>query len=315
MKTSTIDQGADLTKNVNLYPNNENLEQKRACVTQKEATWGLVRTAERALDINGLFNHDNEGGRGVDAYIVDTGIYTQHTEFEGRATWGFDAVNSPSPQTDQNGHGTHCAGTVGASSYGIAKSVNLIGVAVLGATGSGSTAGVIAGVDYVANDHQTKRNRCVANMSLGGGYSLAMNRAVEEAINAGCQFAVAAGNENNDACFSSPASNPDCVTVSSSDQTDQRSYFSNYGLCSNIFAPGSSITSTWIGSPYAINTISGTSMAAPHVCGVMATMAERDLSITPAGLKSLLASTASKDYIRDPMNTPNDLANIECVSE
>jgi len=312
MKTSTIDRGDDLTKNVKLNPAKKQPSSKKACVVQREATWGLVRTGERDLQVNGLFNHDNEGGRGVDAYIVDTGIYTQHSEFEGRATWGFDAVNSPSPQTDSNGHGTHCAGTVGSQAYGVAKSANLIAVAVLGADGSGSTAGVIAGVDYVANDHQTKRNRCVANMSLGGGYSLAMNRAVEEGIAAGCQFAVAAGNENNDACFSSPASAPDCVTVSSSDQSDKRSYFSNYGLCSNIFAPGSSITSTWIGSPYAINTISGTSMAAPHICGIMATMVERDLTITPAGIKSLLASTSSKDYITDTANTPNDLGYIGC---
>ena len=228
MHTNTIDKGANLTKNVVLNPPTK-VAGKKACTVQREATWGLVRTGERDLAINGLFNHDNEGGRGVDAYIVDTGIYTEHAEFEGRATWGFDAVNSPSPKTDGNGHGTHCAGTVGSQAYGVAKSANLIAVAVLGATGSGSNAGVIAGVDYVANDHQSKRNRCVANMSLGGGYSLALNRAVEQAIASGCQFAVAAGNENNNACFSSPASAPDCVTVSSSDQQDSRSYFSNYG--------------------------------------------------------------------------------------
>jgi subtilisin family serine protease len=311
MHTQTV---GDTKKNINLYPNGEAPEAKKACVVQREATWGLDRIGERDLLIDGLFNHDNDAGRGVDAYIVDTGIYTEHSEFEGRATWGFDAVNSPSPKTDQNGHGTHCAGTVGAQTYGVAKSANLIAVAVLGATGSGSTAGVIAGVDYVANDHQAKSNRCVANMSLGGGYSLAMNRAVTEAVAAGCQFAVAAGNENNAACLSSPASEEACVTVSSSDNTDSRSYFSNYGICSNIFAPGSSITSTWIGSPYAINTISGTSMAAPHVCGVMATMLSNSATApTPAGLKSLLASTATKDLIRDPKNTPNDLAYIGCA--
>jgi subtilisin family serine protease len=269
--------------------------------------------------------------------------------------------------TDQNGHGTHCAGTVAAATYGVAKSANLVAVAVLGASGSGSTAGVIAGVEYVANDHQSKSNRCVANMSLGGGFSLAMNRAVTEAVTAGCQFAVAAGNENNNACLSSPASEEDCVTVrffffrqeftledaigshacsfeasrcvtngiplgcplflpvhtvncvqtlkvSSSDNTDARSYFSNFGLCSNIFAPGSSITSTWIGSPYAINTISGTSMAAPHICGIMATLiANQATQPTPAGLKSLLASTGTPDMIRDPQNTPNTLGYIGCA--
>jgi subtilisin family serine protease len=173
-------------EHVALYPHGEDQVKKgAACTTQNEATWGLVRTAERDLKIDGIFNHDGQAGRGVTAYILDTGIYTEHSEFEGRAIWGFDAVNTPSPKTDMNGHGTHCAGTVGSKSYGVAKASTLVAVQVLGATGSGSFAGVIEGIDWTAKDHTEKRNVCVANMSLGGGYSLALNRAVEEAVKVG----------------------------------------------------------------------------------------------------------------------------------
>jgi subtilisin family serine protease len=284
----------------------------KACTTQREATWGLVRVAERDLKVDGLFTHNDEGGKGVDAYIIDTGIYLEHTEFEGRATWGFDAVNRVSPETDQNGHGTHCAGTVGSKTYGVSKAANLIAVQVLGASGSGSNQGVIDGVQFVCTDHREKSNRCVANMSLGGGFSLALNRAVEEAIGCGCQFAVAAGNENNNACLSSPASAADAVTVSSSDNTDRRSYFSNYGTCSDIFAPGSSITSTWIGSPYAVNTISGTSMAAPHVAGVMANILTDRPTLYPEEVKEVLLTSSTSNKIADPQNTPNKLAFTQC---
>lgn len=303
-------------ENVVMYPHGEDKVNKGdACATQTEATWGLVRTAERDLKIDGIFNHDAQAGRGVTAYIIDTGIYTQHSEFEGRATWGFDAVNTPSPETDQNGHGTHCAGTVGSKSFGVAKASALVAVAVLGASGSGSFTGVIEGIEWTAKDHTTKRNVCVANMSLGGGYSLALNRAVEEAVRAGCVFALAAGNENNDACFSSPASTPDGLTVSSSDNRDRRSSFSNYGACSNIYAPGSEITSTWIGSPYAINTISGTSMAAPHAAGVAAKILTDDPTLTPMAVASLMSSTATKDKLSDTQGTPNEISYATCATQ
>ena len=288
-----------------------NVTKKAACGEQYEATWGLVRTAERDLRIDGLFNHDNSAGLDVDAYILDTGIYLEHVEFEGRAIWGFDS-ESPSQRTDGNGHGTHVAGTVMSKTYGVAKKAQAVAVKVLSASGSGSNAGVIAGVEFVCTDHKKKANRCVANMSLGGGYSLALNRAVEEAVDCGCQFALAAGNENGNACLSSPASTPDAVTVSSSDNTDRRSYFSNYGICSHIYAPGSSITSTWIGSPYAINTISGTSMAAPHVCGVMAKIVGDDGRLTPSQVKEALSTTSTKDKIADVQNTPNELLYASC---
>jgi len=312
--TATVHSRTD--ENVHLYPHGEDKATAgAACATQREATWGLARTAERDLKIDGIFNHDDQAGRGVSAYILDTGVYTEHSEFEGRAIWGFDAVNNPSPKTDQNGHGTHCAGTVGSKSYGVAKAATIVGVAVLGASGSGSFAGVIEGIDWTARDHVEKRNVCVANMSLGGGYSLALNRAVEEAVRAGCVFALAAGNENNDACFSSPASTPDGLTVSSSDNQDRRSSFSNYGACSNIYAPGSSITSTWIGSPYAINTISGTSMAAPHAAGVAAKILTDNPTLTPMAVASLMSSTATKDKLSDTQGTPNEIAYATCAKE
>lgn len=299
-------------ENIVLYPNATGAK-KAACSTQLEATWGLVRTGERDLRLDGIYNHDDAAGRGIDAYILDTGVYLEHSEFEGRATWGFDAVNNPSPQTDRNGHGTHCAGTVASKTYGIAKAASIVAVQVLGASGSGSFAGVIEGIDWTATDHTTRRNKCVANMSLGGGYSLALNRAVEEAIRAGCVFVVAAGNENSNACLSSPASTPDAITVSSSDNSDARSYFSNYGQCCQIYAPGSSITSTWIGSPYAINTISGTSMAAPHVAGVAAKVLYDNPSLTPSQVQSKLSSDATLDKISDAQGTPNELAYGTCA--
>lgn len=305
MKTS-MPLKEDVSANVDLDG------KKGACGVQYEATWGLVRTSERELRLDGLYTHDDKAGEGVDAYILDTGIYLEHVEFEGRAVWGLDAVNNPPIQSDGNGHGTHCAGTVMSKTYGVAKKARAIAVAVLSAGGSGSTAGVIEGVAFVCTDHKAKQNRCVANMSLGGGFSLALNRAVEEAIDCGCQFALAAGNENGNACLSSPASEPKGVTVSSSDNSDRRSYFSNYGTCSDIYAPGSSITSTWIGSPFAINTISGTSMAAPHACGIMAKLVGDDERLTPSQVKEALSTSSSKDKLTDVQGTPNELVYAAC---
>lgn len=183
---------------------------------------------------------------------------------------------------------------------------------MLDANGSGAYDAVIAGVQFTCNDHREKNNKCVANMSLGGGFSAALNRAVEEAIGCGCQFAIAAGNSNNNACLSSPASVADGVTVSSSDNSDRRSSFSSFGSCCHIYAPGSSITSTWIGSPYAINTISGTSMAAPHVAGVMANILSGRPTLYPEELKSVLLEASTRGKITDDRGTPNLLAYTTC---
>jgi subtilisin family serine protease len=274
----------------------------------------LVRVSEHALKIDGHYAYESTSGAGVDAYIVDTGIYTEHSDFEGRAEWGTDTVDTPSPKTDGNGHGTHVAGTVISKTYGLAKKAHAIAVKVLGASGSGTTAGVIAGVDWVANHHATKKNgkNSVANMSLGGGYSAALNNAVDGAVEAGVAFAVAAGNENQDACNVSPASAKKPVTVGSSTNVDGRSYFSNWGKCVHVFAPGSDITSTWIGGKTATNTISGTSMASPHVCGVLARYRAAHPSATAQQAQEFVIKSATADKIKDVKGSPNKLLYAAC---
>lgn len=267
------------------------------CNVQEEATWGIVRTAESDLNIDGLYTwSDVADGSGISVYVIDTGIYLENIEFEGRAVWGYDAVDDPSPETDENGHGTHCAGTVMSKSYGVAKKAKAIAVRVLDAGGSGSTAGVVDGIQWAAKDGAGKLS--VASMSLGGGLSSALNRAVATGVAAGIPFVVAAGNENTDACTKSPASEPSAITVMCSDSTDTFCYFSNYGTCADIIAPGMGITSTWIGSPYSVNTISGTSMSCPHVAGVAAKLLSQEGPQTPAYIKAELGHLAGQGYIK-----------------
>jgi len=271
-----------------------------ACVTQNSATWGLDRVSEKAINLDGVYEYPDTAGSGVDAYIVDTGILITHVDFGGRATWGENFVDSQ--DTDCNGHGTHVAGTTGGTAYGVAKKVNLIAVKVLNCAGSGTNAGVISGIQYVATKSTGKPS--VANMSLGGGYSASLNAAVKAAVDSGVTFVVAAGNSNADACSYSPASEPSAISVCASDigesgsvQEDVRSYFSNYGSCTDVFAPGTAITSDWIGSNSAINTISGTSMASPHVCGVAALMLADQTSLSPAQIKSAIANVGTDNVI------------------
>jgi subtilisin family serine protease len=229
--------------------------------TQSGATWGIDRIDQRSLPLSGTYNYTATAST-VNAYVIDTGIYASHSNFGGRATNVFDAFGGTG--NDCNGHGTHVAGTVGSATYGVAKSVRLRGVRVLDCAGSGTTSGVIAGMDWVKNNHVKP---AVANMSLGGGFSSTINTAATNMSNAGVFVAVAAGNNNGaNACNYSPASAASVTTVGSSTSTDARSSFSNIGSCVEIYAPGSSITSTWHNG--STNTISGTSMASPHVCGV-----------------------------------------------
>jgi len=269
------------------------------CLSQSSATWGLDRVSEKAINLDGIYEYPDTAGTGVDAFIIDTGILVTHVDFAGRATWGENFVDTQ--DTDCNGHGTHVAGTVGGTAYGIAKKVNLIAVKVLGCSGSGSWAGVISGIQYAATK---STNPSVANMSLGGGYTQSVNDAVKAAVEAGVTFVIAAGNNNGDACATSPASEPSAITVCSSDieengaaQEDIRSYFSNFGSCTDVFAPGSTITSDWIGSNSAINTISGTSMASPHVCGVAALMLADQPTLTPAQIKSAITEVGTHEVI------------------
>jgi len=245
---------------------------------------GLARISHRPKLSFGTFTkyeYEPTGGEGVDVYIIDTGIYIAHEEFEGRASWG-KTIPVGDVDEDRNGHGTHCAGTIASRKYGVAKSAHVIAVKVLGSDGSGSMSDVIAGVLWASSAaakkaKQAKHKGSVANMSLGGGKSPALDRAVNGAVDSGLHFAVAAGNDNRDACNSSPAGAKNAVTVGASTLSDERAYFSNFGKCVDVFGPGLNVLSTWIGSNTASNTISGTSMASPHTAGLMAYL----LSIYP----------------------------------
>jgi subtilisin family serine protease len=272
-------------------------------VTQTSATWGLDRIDQRSLPLNGNYVYNSVAGSGVNVFVVDTGILTTHVDFNGRATAVFNAITSESSQ-DLNGHGTHCAGTIGGTTYGVAKQVKLKGVKVLGKDGSGTNAGVIAGVDYVGKNAGS--TPAVASMSLGGGASSALDAAVTAVIKQGIPFAIAAGNENQDACNTSPARVATAVTVGATDKYDYRAEYSNWGACLDIFAPGTDITSDWIGSNNkAVVTISGTSMATPHVAGVIALRLSLDSNQTPAQITSYLTSTADQGVLSDVKKSPN----------
>jgi subtilisin family serine protease len=259
--------------------------------TQTGATWGLDRIDQRDLPLGGTYVYNNTGA-GVRAYIIDTGVRASHAEFGGRVAAGFTAVQDGNGTNDCNGHGTHVAGTVGGSTYGVAKGVTLVPVRVLDCAGDGTTSGVIAGVDWVTSDH-VAGVPAVANMSLGGGASSAIDTAVNNSINDGVTYAVAAGNENVDACATSPARVANALTVGSTTSTDARSSFSNYGACVDLFAPGSAITSSWYTSDTATDTISGTSMATPHVAGVAALYLQGDPGATPAQVSTAVRDAAT----------------------
>ena len=234
-------------------------------VTQTNATWGLDRIDQRSLPLSTTYTYD-QAGAGVHAYIIDTGIRSTHAEFSGRTGNGFTAISTGGTE-DCHGHGTHVSGTVGGTTYGVAKSVTLHAVRVLNCSGSGATSGVIAGVDWVTGNAVKP---AVANMSLGGSASSALDNAITNSVNSGVTYAVAAGNSNANACNFSPSRAAAALTVGSTTTSDARSSFSNFGTCLDLFAPGSGITSAWSTSNTATNTISGTSMASPHVAGVAA---------------------------------------------
>ncbi|QLE85557.1 S8 family peptidase [Shewanella sp. Scap07] len=271
---------------------------------QVSPTWGLDRVDQRDLPLDNNYHYDFDGS-GVTAYVIDTGVLNSHSEFGGRSTSGYDFVDNDSNSTDCNGHGTHVAGTIGGATYGVAKNVNIVGVRVLGCSGSGSNSGVIAGINWVKNNAS---GPSVANMSLGGGASQATDDAVNAAVAAGITFVVAAGNDNSNACNYSPARASDALTVGSTTSSDSRSSFSNYGSCLDIYAPGSSITSAWYTSNSATNTISGTSMAAPHVAGVAALYLDETPSSSPTQVESKLISQSSSNKVSDAKaGSPNQL--------
>ncbi|KAI0455667.1 subtilisin-like protease PR1K [Xylaria acuta] len=265
----------------------------RASATQTGADWGLARLSNTSPS-SSTYTYDDSAGEGVCAYVVDTGIDVDHPEFEGRATFASNQVDNDN--TDGNGHGTHVAGTIGSKTYGVAKKVSLYAVKVLGADGSGTNSGVIAGMDFVVTDAPGRDcpKGVVVNLSLGGGVSSAVNEAAANVVSAGNFMAVAAGNEAEDASNSSPASEPSVCTVGATDKTDALSYFSNFGQLVDVLAPGSDIESTWPGGN--TNTISGTSMASPHVAGIGAYFLGLGAA-TPADLCDYIASQAQTGAI------------------
>jgi cerevisin len=290
---------------------------------QKQAPWGLARISHRHKLTFGTFSkyvYNADGGKGVDVYVVDTGINIDHTEFEGRADWG-KTIPLNDVDEDGNGHGTHCAGTIASRAYGVAKAANVIAVKVLGSNGSGTMSDVVSGVVWAAESAlakaaaaraefaatgKTKHKGSVANMSLGGGKSRALDDAVNRAVLAGLHFAVAAGNDNRDACDYSPAAAEEAVTVGASTLGDERAYFSNHGSCVDLFAPGLNIKSTWTGSRTATNTISGTSMASPHTAGLLAYL----LSIYPSVEFDPLLGP---DFLPPSLNTQSTSAGFASI--
>ncbi|KAI8956575.1 subtilisin-like protein [Daldinia sp. FL1419] len=292
------------------HPDVEFIEQDavmsiNAYITQTGAPWGISRLSHKTGSSS--YVYDESAGADTCAYVIDTGIYTTHSEFEGRAT--FLANYADSSNSDGNGHGTHVAGTIGSKTYGVAKKTKLYAVKVLDSSGSGSTSGVIAGMNFVTSDVKTRScpAGAVANMSLGGGSSSSINSAAKAMINAGIFLAVAAGNDNQNAANSSPASEPSVCTVGATTSADARASYSNYGSVVDIFAPGSSILSTWNNGR--TNTISGTSMATPHIAGLGAYLLALEGKKSPQELCSYIASTANSGILSSiPSGTVNKLA-------
>jgi subtilisin family serine protease len=272
--------------------------------TQSPATWGLDRIDQRDRPLSNSYTY-NYNGAGVHAYIIDTGLRASHTQFTGRVGNGYTAINDGQGTNDCQGHGTHVGGTVGGTIHGVAKGVTLHAVRVLNCSGSGSNAGVIAGVNWVTANRMLP---AVANMSLGGSASSALDTALNNSINAGITYAVAAGNENQNACNVSPARAAAAITVGATTSSDARSSFSNWGTCLDIFAPGSSITSAANTSDTATATYSGTSMASPHVAGAAALYLQANPSHTPAQVASALFNNASTNKVTGPgEGSPNRL--------
>jgi len=308
LKGFTVNLSAVEIEEVRKDPRVKYIEQDQVVTivaTQSPATWGLDRIDQPGLPLNGSYTY-NSNGSTVDAYIFDTGIKLDHVEFNGRVSAGYNSVTIGASANDGNGHGTHVAGTVGGTTYGVAKQISLIPVKVLGDNGSGTNAGVVAGIDWAVQHHTTKP--AVGNMSLGGGASTATDDAVRRAISDGIVMCVAAGNSNVDAINSSPARTVEAITVGSTTNTDARSSFSNFGSVVDIFAPGSSITSAWHTSNTAVSTISGTSMACPHVAGVAALYLENKLGTTTAQIETALKNNAVLGAITGiPAGTANRL--------
>ncbi|KAK9767011.1 hypothetical protein K7432_003486 [Basidiobolus ranarum] len=299
----------NLVKSLRSNPDVEYVEQEQVFsvvgVQKNSPNWGLARISQRQRNPNAPYNFPNSAGQGVDVYIIDTGINTRHKDFGGRATLPVSFINGE-PVEDLHGHGTHVAGIVGSKTYGVAKKVKLIGVKVLGRDGRGSTSGIIAGVNWVTRKVKSTGRKSVINMSLGGGNSNALNAAVDAAVQAGIPVIVAAGNESQDACNVSPANGRSAFTVGATDSYDNAADYSNWGQCVNIQAPGSNIVSTYKGSPNARGSLSGTSMASPHVAGIAALYVSQGSAKSPQAVYKSLLSRATRNVVsRLRGNSPN----------
>lgn len=271
-------------------------------------SWGLDRIDQAGTAGDHAYTYPDSAGDGVTAYVIDTGVRITHKEFAGRASSGFDAIDNDDSADDGNGHGTHVAGTIAGATYGVAKKAKVVAVRVLDDAGSGTTEQVVAGIDWVTENHQ---GPSVANMSLGGGADEALDAAVKKAIASGVTFAVAAGNDSGDAGEGSPSRVPEAITVASSTVDDEQSSFSNFGSAVDIYAPGSDITSSWNDSDEGSNTISGTSMATPHVVGAAAVYLAGHPDATPAEVSTALTDGATPDAISNATaGTANKLLKV-----
>ncbi|MET9829953.1 S8 family peptidase [Streptomyces sp. NPDC006385] len=276
--------------------------------TQSNAPWGLDRIDQTSRPLSGTYTYPDSAGGGVTVYVIDTGVRITHRDFGGRASYGYDAVDGDTTAQDGNGHGTHVASTVAGATYGVAKKAKVVAVRVLNNSGGGTTAGVVAGIDWVTANHS---GPSVANMSLGGGASAALDTAVRNSIASGVTYAVAAGNNGVNASAYSPARVTEAITVGASTSTDARSSFSNYGSVLDVFAPGSSITAGWYTGDTATNTISGTSMASPHVAGAAAVYLAGHTSATPAQVASALTAGATAGVVTGAgAGSPNRLLKL-----
>lgn len=271
--------------------------------TQSNPDWGLDRIDQKNLPLDSAYSY-LQTGSGTTAYIVDTGILSTHQQFSGRVLSGYTAISDGNGTSDCHGHGTHVAGTVGGSTYGVAKNVSLVPIRILGCDGSGASSNVIAGLDWILKNG---KKPAVVNMSLGGEANASLDSAVENLFNNGYVMVVAAGNSNTDACSSSPARVSKAITVAATDSTDTRASYSNYGSCVDIFAPGSQINSSWIGSNTATKVLNGTSMATPHVVGVVAEMLQSTPTAAPQTISTNLLNQASSNVVKNPSGSPNRL--------
>lgn len=302
-----------LAKNPNILVVEDDLEVKSTTI-QSPAPWGLDRIDQKLLPLNQSFDDRDEAGLNSYSYVVDTGIDASNVDFEGRVSGGFTAVLDGRGALDCNGHGTHVAGTIAAKTYGVAKQTTLVPVRVLDCAGSGSYSSVISGLDWIAANHPAGVP-AVVNMSLGGPASSTLDGAIRNMISKGISVVVAAGNSAADACNYSPARVAEAITVAATTVSDVRASYSNFGSCVDIFAPGSEITSTWIGSN-TINTISGTSMATPHVAGTIARFIATNPALTPGQVaNSLLASATSGAVISGGTNSPNKLLSLYLIPD